>query len=331
MGEKFLDQSGLVVLRNWVLFQIQNGSSGGGFEGYAKVLWENPSPTSAFNPQDITIEDLYETYPAVVIEYEPYCDDKTALATMFTNPIPVGHGGVMYSVAVSSANYGGRYFSVMADRVRFLWGHNHAAGHDQKISVPVAIYGVNSVTTFQRPEPELGKSYLIAPRSYEGTIANLRGIMNVRTPSNGMAYLFTGWMTTRCGTGLTVVTPWSSGSYGFAYAGPFDVTGEDVLTVKGKAMCYNGTDYIGIFQTEPSANLSTNATGWSNQLDSKQDIVSSANTLTPFNMSFDVSSMTGNCYLAIMCAGSASDTGYPGIVCIEEAYLGTNEAQASDL
>ncbi len=326
MSEKFLDQSGLVVLRNWVRSQIANVGGSGGSAADPVLLWENAAYTgggyaSGFEPQSISLPNL-DLYNGAVIEYAPYADGVTPLQTLYTPVIPVGGGDSMPAVSVGENYYGGRYCSVLHDQVIFLWGHNHAVAANNKLSVPVAIYGIpGAAPAYLRPDIIQDREYIVVPRDYIGTDSGIRNLV-VHSPTNGKAYKFAGWMTTRCGTGLTVVTPWESSSWGYAKTtGLIDLTGKSYLHIRGWARCYNGNDCIGLAAASGSLVYISTAADIMNNLAVKQDLVSASDTMTRLSFSLNVSSLTGDYALVIMCAGSGSNTGYPGIVCIEEAWL----------
>ena len=335
MSEKFLDQSGLAILRNWVLAQIQDAqlSGGSGGSGDALLVWENSSPTSSFSAQKVSITFPIGYY-GVVIAYAVSTDN---MYEVLTRDIPFYEGDLMLSVGILSGQYGGRCCTVLPDGVLFGDAYNHASSTTNTIAVPLAIYAVSYARKLTI-EDDISKTWIIKPRDISA------GAITGFSPSrqkNGNAVARCGWEYSDLGTGFTLVTQGQTNSYAIMISDEdFTLNVNTTLIVKGVARCYNGYDYVGLISknNKPS--------GWSSEsisestlealMVTKHDLVSSSNVFTPFTWSFEVTStFLGNnnssrdFYLAAMCAGS--NTTYNGRVCITEAYTTSNEAQVSDL
>ena len=322
MGEKLLDQSGLVVLRNWVRAQIQAASLGNsGTTMDATRVWYNETPTTitASSTTALTVINVdLSGFDGAIIEYA-YCTSSYVDPVHTTRVIPIGEGDVLEDVSPRSAIYGGRCCTVHEDKVIFGYGYNHSTTKNDSVAVPIAIYGVHGAYKKTVPTTS-GRTYLITPHNMDGGI--IKAFTPV-TPSGGKAPLAANWLYSWCGTGFTLVSQMAGTSYCVMHSTQyFDLTNYSTLHISGAGMCYSTYDYIGLYAGTGVAVQSYQNMG-SNMISScKIDLVSGStnNVWKKFSTDFNVSSLTGNHVLGAMCAGSG-DNNYCGVICIEEAYL----------
>lgn len=336
MSEKFLDQSGLVVLRDWTRQQIQS-AGGSSVPSDAVLLWENATPTAEFQAQDIQIQRLVN-YDGVIVEYIPYTGYPT---TIVSPPIPDGCGNSLPSVGILENYYGGRYVTVFEDYVKFGYGHNHGTGLTHRISVPVAIYGVKGVTKPQTPVDE-DAVYLIRAFDYKNADSTLKLSNFTRSLAiSGNLSAICGWYFSDVGTGYTLLCGTESNSYSMAthLNGPITLSKSGRIEVDVGFRGYNQANAVGLL-SEATYNSIRGNYDWSavkpgtNYTDmiSKfslyqrvSDSWSNAQSAYIFKtLTLDLSSLSsaGDYRLAMCCAGAS--TAHLGGLCIQEARLYTS-------
>lgn len=105
------------------------------------ILWYNPSPSSSFSYQTISL-DLSE-YQSIIVEYSPKANAGGDNYKYNSVPIDIGDVALIWFVAmVPDGDYGGRNVTVASDGVSFGNGYNHSSSSSNDCCVPTRIYGI---------------------------------------------------------------------------------------------------------------------------------------------------------------------------------------------
>ena len=112
---------------------------------YQKLLWTNPSPTSAFAAQTISLD--LSNYDAVDVEFRHWTDKDCRVTTR--NYLNEGEGvGIGTSTDAASSGNFRRGFKMYTDGVQF-WGGVSNTSVDNNSTIPVRIWGIK----FERVNP----------------------------------------------------------------------------------------------------------------------------------------------------------------------------------
>lgn len=102
------------------------------------LLWTNPSPTSVFDAQTISLD--LSNYDAVDVEFRHWTNKDCRVTTR--NYLNEGEGvGIGISTDVSSYGNYRRGFKMYTNGVQF-WGGTANASVDNSSTIPVRIWGV---------------------------------------------------------------------------------------------------------------------------------------------------------------------------------------------
>ena len=144
MAKEYLDQTGLSYFWGKVKDYVDNNSGGGGGDSGIELLWSNPSPSSAFDAQTISID--MSRYGAVIIRLR-----ASTTGGQYTNNIVMkgtsetGNTS-LFIRAYSSSNMFTRGAKLVNEGVIFTTGYqNGTAGTGY--AIPVSIYGIANLNT----------------------------------------------------------------------------------------------------------------------------------------------------------------------------------------
>ena len=212
-------------ISNFVSGVYLNGSP----SEYQKLLWTNPSPSSSFAAQTVSL-DLSD-YDEIEVICRPYATE----ASYFTSRVKVGNNGMIYS----QTGYGNpvriygtqRNFTPTSTGVAFGDGLDFSASVSNVYCVPYQIYGIK----YERVNPIQTEvsDYIVAQGK--------SGDWTYRKWNSGIAEC---WYTTT-GT-INVATTWGSMYYGSYSSVPnFPVTFTAVPVVQATAYAHNGNAWAG--------------------------------------------------------------------------------------
>lgn len=210
-------------------------------EQTATLLWQNSAQTTAFTPQDISVD--LTNYSGVIVEYSPYTTYPTPIKS---RAIAIGDGDPLMSAGVMEGYYGGRFCTVMRDKVKFWCGQNHATGATNNISIPLAIYGING-GVYTPKKPAQNCIYLVKSFDpYGGVIKNFKAS---KTVGNADA-LFCEWAYRIGGVGFALQPSTSSSSTLIAISDEsFDATAGSTLEIDVAYHGYSGYNWIGLIKS----------------------------------------------------------------------------------
>lgn len=267
--------------------------------GQMTAIWTNDYPEATFAGGALQLD--LSLFDGAVVEYRQI---NTRGYTSFSRAIPLFSGDTLRFNTILESAHGGRALTVLPTGIIFEDAHSGATGIANQYAVPVNIYGMTGTAAPYAPDLP-GWDYLIRP--FDPVNSLITGFTATKNQQGNPAD-YCGWLYSEVGLGYTLVARPENYSWLTMVSNEtVDLTDYSTLVLRCGFRGYPQYNHFGLI---PAASLPADAftatytgeqqNGWMNP---KQQLTTQQNVLATGLLTFDVSALTGNYYIAAMETG----------------------------